>query len=182
MPSLLPYRQITIKSHLQPNDVIRRLSEKVEYAPDKEVLFLKYWEMSSSYFTKEVIGDQFTLSYIDARGRQGMADTRGTISRNENGTTISMRIRILPIYLLFLAVSAMLPVSYFLEEFGMIIISADYAFSGKAQPWAFIPLSIPLVIIYSLLILVFNTACSRLKKFMISITEGTEVIVESNHP
>ena len=181
MPSLLPYRQITIKSHLQSNDVIKRLSEKVEYTPDRGVLSLNYWKMSSSYFTREIIGDQFTLFYIDARGKQGMADARGTISPNENGTTISMSIRISPIYLLFLAAAAMLPVSHFIEEFGMIMISADYTFSGEAHPWAFILLSIPLVIIYSLFMLIFNAACSRLKKFMINITQGREVTIEEIH-
>ncbi len=173
MTSLLPYRQITIKSQLQPNDVIKRLSEKVEYTPDKGVLSLNYWGTSSSYFTREVIGDQFTLSYINANGRQGMANTRGTI--------ISMSIRMSPIYLLFLAATAMLPVWYFIKEFGMIMISADYTFSGEAHPWAFIPLSIPLVIMYSLFMFNFISECSRLKKFMINITQGREVTIEENH-
>lgn len=182
MQFLLPYRQITIKSHLQPNDVIRRLSEKVKYTPDRGVLSLNYWEMPSSYFTREVIGDQFTLSYTDMRGRQGMANARGTIDHNENGTTISMRIQISPIHLLFLIPAVMLPVWFFIKEFGMIMISADYTFSGEAHPWAFIPLSIPLVILYSLFMFSFISACSRLKKFMISITEGRVVVMEGNHP
>lgn len=171
----LPVRKVTINSKLAPDDVIKRLSEKVHVLVSEGIISPSLAERQrSAYFSRKVIGNQFTISYTNWNGKPGMTITSGTISRNENGSTISLDIRITPLFMFFLTVIVMLPVFFFIKDFGMVLISAKYAFSKEATPWSFVPILIPVSIMYSLAMFGFSAECSRVKKFMLTLIDGWE--------
>src|SRR5690349_19211958 len=121
----LPIRKITINSNLAPDDVIKRLSEKIHVLVSEGIIPPSLAERQrAAYFSRKVIGNQFTISYTNWNGKPGMTNTSGTISNNENGSTISMNISITPLFMVFLLVIALLPVYFFIKDFGRVLISA----------------------------------------------------------
>lgn len=100
--NFLPTENITYKTALKEDEIIRRLSDSVE--PEKTVRFSIFSSSSTKSYVGQINGQIFNIKRIIGYRNSFLPRINGIIERDFNGTTIKVRMRLHSLVIVFLCI------------------------------------------------------------------------------
>jgi len=164
--ALLPFENITYRTALSEEEVIRRLTDFIE---PKKVFRMSFSRSSSAKpYEGEITGRQFTINRIITYRNSFLPEITGTIQRDNNATVIHVKMRLHVFVLIFLLIWCSI-VGTFVR---VSVTSLMGAIQGhKIENQDLIPLGM-IVLMCVLTIGAFKFESSKSKKDLQKLVEG----------
>ncbi|MCC7452646.1 MAG: hypothetical protein IT222_00660 [Crocinitomix sp.] len=153
----LPSENITYKSKLKEDEIIKRLSETVE--PEKLIRFSFFSKSASKYYEGYVDGQTFSMRRIISYRNSFIPKITGLIEPDFDGTTIRVKMRLHIFVIVFLCI--------WCGGVGLAFITTlAYSFSNFEFNPATIFLFIMLLFLYTLTMVGFKYESKKSKKHL----------------
>ena len=99
----LPFENITYRTKLDSNEVLKRISEKVE--PKKPFRITEiFWENNYKPYKGIVKGKTFNITRIIQYRNSFLPQIKGNVENDINGTKVNIKMRLHPIVLTFMII------------------------------------------------------------------------------